>query len=227
MEEGLSCHDLRLVRSTPEGEERVILDGVDAAFPRGTLSLITGPIGAGKTSLLHILSTLLRPTAGEVIADGEAISRYTSSHRDLWRRRVGFAFQTPHVLAELSVLENVMVPMIPTAPSLAAARDAAFAELERLGVASLATRRVAGLSGGERQRVILARALAHRPAFVFADEPTAHQYPAGAALLLERLAQARDDGAVVVIVSHDEAVRTSALVDAQWNLDAGALEAVT
>lgn len=220
----LSCRELSLVRVDARGQERVILDRVHADFMPGKLHLITGSIGAGKTSLLHLLSTLLRPTSGEVLAGQEPISRYSAAHRDRWRRQVGLAFQNPHFLAGMSALENVMVPLIPTASSLAQARDAAMAQLESLEAGHLAGRGVGSLSGGERQRVILARALVRQPSYLFADEPTAHQDPEGALALMRRLGQERDRGALVLMVSHDKVAREAAQVDQRWHLEAGRLE---
>lgn len=220
---GLSCRELTLRRPRPGGGERVILDAIEADFAAGELSLVTGAIGSGKTTLLHLLAALLRPTAGEVLADGEAVSRYAAAHRDRWRRQVGLAFQSPAFLDELPVLENVMVPLLPAARSLTAARERAAQELERFGVASLADRQLAGLSGGERQRVTLARALCAEPRFVLVDEPTAHQDEQGAALILGRLRALAGEGATVVCVSHDARLRDGDAVDRRWELSAGKL----
>jgi putative ABC transport system ATP-binding protein len=223
---GLSCRALTLTRPRPEGgEPRVILDELEAHFDAGALSLITGPIGSGKTTLLHLLAALLRPTSGEVLADGEAVSRFAAAHRDRWRRQVGLAFQSPAFLDELPVLENVMVPLLPTATSLGAARERARQELERFGVSSLAARHLPGLSGGERQRVTLARALCAEPRFVLCDEPTAHQDSAGAELILARLRELAQGGATVICVSHDARLADSDAADARWALREGKLAA--
>lgn len=221
---GLVCRDVRLVRRTTQGDSCVVLDGITAEFPAGSLSLITGSIGAGKTTFLHILCTILRPSAGVVEADGAPVSRFTSVHRDRWRRQAGLALQAAHFFEELTALENVMLPLVPRALSLSQARARAFAELERFGVQALARRSMGGLSGGERQRITLARALVGRPRYLFADEPTAHQDTAGSALILDRLAAARADGVTVVVVSHDARVRDANVSDRVWQLAAGRLD---
>jgi putative ABC transport system ATP-binding protein len=220
----LATRELRLVRRSAKGEERAILDGITAAFPAGAVSLIEGGVGSGKSTLLHTLATLLRPSAGEVVADGEPVSRWSPAHRERWRRQVGVAFQTPHLFEELSVLENVMAPLIPRGGGLARARERAEGALERLGMAPLALRRPGGLSGGERQRVILARAEVAEPRFLLADEPSAHQDADGLERVLEVLAQARARGAVVLVVAHDARVAEASLIDHRWTLRDGRLD---
>jgi ABC-type lipoprotein export system ATPase subunit len=220
---GILCRALRLLRSAADGQQRAILDGIDAHFDAGELSLITGAIGSGKSTLLHVLSTILRPTSGEVLADGEAVSRYAGSHRDRWRRQAGLAFQSAHFFDELTVLENVLVPLVPNCSSLAAARSTAKKELEAFEIAHLAQRRLAGLSGGERQRITLARALVNEPRFIFADEPTAHQDAPGVELIVKRLQALRDQGAAVIVVSHDDRLKDGELADRCFHLESGKL----
>ena len=224
MKQGLECRALGLVRQTPRGETRVILREVSARFEPGTLSLIRGPIGAGKTSLLHLLSALLRPTTGEVLADGEPVSRYIAAHRDRWRRQAGLVFQGAHFLDGLSVIENVMAPLVPRGSSLSRMHRRGMDELERLGIGSLAQRSLAGLSGGERQRVSLARALVGDPRYLFADEPSAHQDAEGMDLIVSRLRHVRASGAVVVVVSHDPRFLEAGVADTRWTLVNGSLE---
>jgi len=214
---------MSLLRPLPDGGERLILEGISACFEPGSLTLISGAIGAGKSSLLYLLSGLLRPSAGELLADGEVISRASPAYRDRWRRRVGLLFQTPHLLERLDVLENVMLPLIPSASSLRAARRAALAELERLRVLHLAQRGVAGLSGGERQRVGLAQALVKQPRFLFVDEPSAHQDQEGVEMLIEQLVEARQRGAVVLLLSHDPRLLQAKIADQRWRLEGGKL----
>lgn len=220
---GLQCRDLWLVRDTPDRAEREILRGISASFEPATLTLISGAIGSGKTTLLHVLSTLLRPTSGEVWANGQAVSRYSSSHRDAWRRNVGIAFQSPHFLDELTALENVMLPLVPACPSLRTARERAAHQLEQLGVPHLAARAVSSLSGGERQRVTLARALVRDPGFLFVDEPSAHQDGPGTEIVLGRLSAARARGATLIVVSHDERLHRAGVADRDLCLSDGLL----
>jgi ABC-type lipoprotein export system ATPase subunit len=201
--QGLVCKAITVMRRDPHGEERAILDGLDATFGPGAVTVIEGATGAGKSTLLHLLGGLLRPHQGEVLADGQAVSRFTAAHRDRWRQGVGLVFQHPHLLAGLTILENVMLPLVPRGHPVDRLRQQALSALERTAMGHLAGRDPHELSGGERQRVSLARALVNQPRFLLADEPAAHQDLAGLALVSEQLAATAAAGAVVIAVSHD------------------------
>jgi len=200
---GLECRAVRVLRRGARGEPRAILHGVDAAFAPGTVTLVEGPTGAGKSTLLHVLGGLLRPDEGEVLAEGVAVSRHTAGHRDLWRRQVGLAFQSPTLLPGLTVLENAMLPLVPRGLGVADLRARARAALEQAAVGHLAARDPRELSGGEAQRAALARALVAAPRYLLADEPAAHQDEDGLAVVAGLLARAADGGALVGAASHD------------------------
>ncbi|MCB9526066.1 MAG: ATP-binding cassette domain-containing protein [Myxococcales bacterium] len=214
----LVADGLRFVRKDAAGGERAVLEGIDAAFAPGTLTALVGPSGVGKSTLLHILAGLLRPTEGQVLADDQPVSRWVASHRDRWRQQVGLTLQHPHLLPELTVLENVMVPLVPRGLGRKALRERAHAALAQVGAEPLAGRSARALSGGEQQRVALARALVGAPRFVLADEPTAHQDDAATARVVAALAAARDQGAVVVVAAHDPRLVEAAVVDARLRL---------
>lgn len=221
----LSCHDLTLVRSDAGRGTRTILSSVNCAFTGGALSLITGATGAGKSSLIHLLAGLLRPTSGEVRAGAQPVSRWVAGHRDRWRREVGVALQSPTLLSDLSVLENVMLPLVPKLKRVGEARARAHEALEAFGAQELAAASVGALSGGQRQRVGLARAIAGQPAYLLVDEPSAHQDAEGAERVMAQLSLARDRGAVVVVSAHDPRLIEAQWADARWHLEGGALEA--
>ena len=202
-----------------------ILDAVDLAVSAGEIVALTGPTGAGKSTLLYLLGGLLRPGAGEVLADGEPISRWTPAYRDRWRRRVGFLFQHAELLADLSAADNVLLPLIPRPGPLADKVAAVHRTLEELEATPYAEQAVRELSGGERQRVALARALVTEPEFLLLDEPTAHQDDHRAAQILQVVRGARDRGAVVVLASHDPRVLRAGLVDRVRELADGRLVA--
>jgi ABC-type lipoprotein export system ATPase subunit len=223
-ETGLECRDMSFAPRGWAEDRPPLLDGIDACFPEGTISLVTGPMGAGKSTLLHILSGLLRPTRGEVIAGGRPISRWTAAHRDRWRRGAGIAFQSSSLWPELTALENVILPMVPRGSSLPALRATGRGALESVGVGGLAGRSVRSLSGGERQRVSVARALVSRPAFLFVDEPTAHQDEEGVGQVLGAISSAPAWNATVVVASHDPRVAGADLFAHRWNLKDGGLE---
>lgn len=223
MKDGLQCRNMYFSHRRSQNPDRALLTAVNAKFPGGSLSLIVGATGAGKSTLLHLLGGLLRPTCGEILADGRPVSRWTTAHRDLWRRQVGLVLQNQHFLTNLTVLENVMLPMVPRALPLARLRQESLAALDSMNLRHLADHDLFSLSGGERQRVAVARALLVRPKFLLADEPTAHQDDAGTDLVLQSMRAARAERTAVIIVAHDPRLAEAGLADRIWNLDQGQL----
>ncbi|HEU0035239.1 MAG TPA: ABC transporter ATP-binding protein [Kofleriaceae bacterium] len=194
-----------LVRDLGEEVRTRILHGIDLAVAPGELVSITGPSGSGKSTLLYLLGALDRPTAGEVLIEGVATSQLDDRARGVLRgERLGFVFQFHFLLPELDALENVMVPMLRRRDiPFAAARERAMTAMQSLGLGDLVTRRANQLSGGQQQRVSIARAIAHRPRILLADEPTGNLDTAAGAQVLaifERLAR---DGMTVVMVTHE------------------------
>jgi ABC-type lipoprotein export system ATPase subunit len=217
----IACRNLCFSRTGPGRRNGGILEGVNCSFPAGEVSLITGITGAGKSTLLHLLAGLFRPTSGEVHADGVPVSRWVTAHKDLWRRKTGIVFQQPHLMMELTGLENVMLPLIPRGSSLPKIRRAGMESLERLGAAHLAGEVVSGLSGGERQKIAIGRALAVGPEALFADEPTAHQDDGSAKSVLDVLHQESGEGCIVVIVAHDHRVLESGIAKRHFTIEHG------
>jgi len=200
---GLACHQLGFARPG----RKPVLDMLQARFAPGQTTLISAPTGTGKSTLLHLLGGLLRPTSGEVWADGQPVSRWPAPHRDRWRRQVGMVFQHLNLVPDLSVMENVLLPCIPTASSYTALIQRAGALLKQLDLPAAGREPLQTLSGGERQRVAIVRALITRPRFLLMDEPTSFQDDDGTANLLILLAEAAADDACVVVCSHDVRLR--------------------
>ncbi len=197
------------------------LVGVDARFEAGAATAVVGPSGSGKSTLLQIAALLDPPTEGGVWWDGRCLSELSDDQRSDFRcRRLGFVHQVYPMVATLTPLENVQLPALFAGSGRPAARQRATALLERVGLTALAHRDVRTLSGGERQRVAIARALVNLPLVVFADEPTAALDSATGERVLDLLfAAARDEGAALVIASHDE--RVAARAGHLLRLDAG------
>ena len=226
MSAGLQCHRLSLMRTGPSGTERAVLSGVEAIFPAGVVTLITGATGAGKSTLLHLLGGVLRPTQGEVRADGQPVSRWLASHRDRWRREVGIVFQQAYLLPDLTVFENVLLPLIPRPGTLTTWRRQAQMALRALNVGHLARERASLLSGGERQRVALARATVTGPRFLLADEPTAFQDTEGTRLIMSLLQKTKERGASVILTSHDMQVAAQPFAERHYHLTDGQLKVI-
>jgi ABC-type lipoprotein export system ATPase subunit len=225
LNQGLVCRRLCFGWPGQTADTR-ILAAVEAAFAPGTVSLITGATGAGKSTLLHLLAMLLRPTAGEVWADGQPVSRWPSAHRDRWRRQVGIVFQHLAMPPDLSVAENLLLPMLPGTLTWPAMQSRIRTQLERADLLDLASVKTGTLSGGQRQRAAIARAMVGRPRFLLADEPTAFQDDRHADRILARFADSARAGAVVIVCSHDPRVRNSTAIDHHFHLSAAVLTRV-
>jgi putative ABC transport system ATP-binding protein len=223
MKRGLECHKLSLTRRSPDGHEKRILCHINVKFAAGQMVIIAGETGTGKSTLLHVLAGLLRPTQGVVLADGDPVSRWVSAHRDRWRRRVGIVFQSDRLISDLSAMENVFLPLVPRGYSLTNCRQLAVEALGRLSADRLAHDRVGKLSGGERQLVAIARALVSQPSYLLVDEPTAHQDQARAVAVMDTLLAAAAAGAAVIVTAHDARILTSGITRHRYQLEGGRL----
>jgi ABC-type lipoprotein export system ATPase subunit len=223
MNSGINCRNLSVSFSTGNGATRTILDNLNATFPAGRISLVSGAIGAGKTTLLNVLGGLMRPTAGEVRVNDQAVSRWAGRHRDRWRRQTGMVFQHYHLLHDHTVLENVMLPLIPRGYTLGKCRRRSKTVLGDVALLHKAGSRAGTLSGGERQKAAVARALVARPSFVFADEPTAHQDPENAERIMALLTRCARRNAVVVVAAHADVPLTLPAAPLRFRLDGGSL----
>jgi ABC-type lipoprotein export system ATPase subunit len=226
MSAAIECQHVSLERRRHNRQTFRILNDITVAFNGSSMHLISGPTGVGKTSLLHILAGLLRPSSGQVLVDGQPVSRWTGIHRSRWRRRVGIAFQHHHLIEDLTALENVLVPLIPLCRNIRELRRLGRQALTELDLAALAGEKIQFLSGGQRQRINLARALVNRPKYIFVDEPTAHQDNASAAMIIRRLVEAKKKMTTVIIVAHDPRVEASDAIDAHFRLADGKLSRV-
>lgn len=185
-----------------------VLRGIDLQVNRGEVVAIVGPSGAGKTTLLQIMGTLDRPDEGEVIIDGENVSRLSATKIAHFRNKnIGFVFQFHQLLPEFTALENVMIPALIGGTSKKEARQRAQELLDFMGLADRAAHKPNQLSGGEKQRVAVARALVNHPAVVFADEPSGSLDTHNKEELHRLFFDLRDRmGQTFVIVTHDEAL---------------------
>lgn len=193
-----------VTRRYGSGEATVdALRGITVAFPAGQFTAIMGPSGSGKSTLMHILAGLDRPTEGSVVIDGtEIVGLDDRALTQLRRDRLGFIFQSFNLLPVLTAEENIMLPL-----SIAGRKpDAAWIErlVDAVGLRDRLSHRPAELSGGQQQRVAVARALASRPAVVFADEPTGNLDSKTSAEVLQLLRRCVDEfGQTIVMVTHD------------------------
>ncbi len=184
------------------------LRGVDFRMESGEFVVVAGPSGSGKSTLLNLLGCLDEPDAGQVIVEGRDLSSMSRSERTrLRRRRLGFVFQSFHLLPVLSAFENVEYPLLIDHVPRPERRERATAALAAVGLQDRLGHRPDQLSGGERQRVAVARALVHEPVLVLADEPTANLDSHTGGAVVDLLARLNAERRVsFLLATHDPAI---------------------
>lgn len=189
-----------------DGQPIVVLDHLELAVHSGEVVAIVGQSGVGKSTLLHILGTLDRPTSGRVSFGGRDVFALDERAQARFRNReIGFVFQFHHLLPDFSAVENVMMPALIDGVRRSEAYRRARALLERVGLSERLEHRPGQLSGGELQRVAIARALVMAPRAVLADEPTGNLDPETAAGVHDLLLELnREQGVTFVLVTHNE-----------------------
>ncbi len=203
------------VKRYPEGPGWLeVLHGVSLTVAAGEFVAVVGPSGAGKSTLLHLIGGLDLPAAGEVAVEGQVWSRLTSRQRARLRNEaVGFVFQSYHLLPELTVLENVMLPgLIGGRPDpVAGLRRRAQELVETMGLGPRQAHRPSELSGGEQQRAAIARALINQPRLLLCDEPTGNlDTVSGQQVLALLQGWHREWRTTVLIVTHEAALAGAA-----------------
>lgn len=188
--------------------DTVAVDAVDLAVAPGSRTALMGPSGSGKSSLVHALAGIVRPDSGEVWFEDERLDRLGDAQRSRRRlSRMGMVFQFGDLVPELTLVENVMLPLQVLGERARAARGRALEMLDALGVADLADRRTGAVSGGQVQRAAVARALVHHPSVVLADEPTGALDSLTAERVLDTMVRVTSElGAALVVVTHDHVV---------------------
>ena len=197
-----------------------ILRGVDLTVRGGERVALTGPSGSGKTVLLSVLAGFSAPDAGTVRLDGAAVGDLRAT-RGAARHRLGVVFQGYGLVALLTAVENVELPLLAARVPFSHSHERALDALDRVGLGDRVEHLVEELSGGQQQRAAVARALAVRPDVLLADEPTAEQDAAHRAATLDAVLDAADRGAAVLLATHDPAV--AARCDRRVHLEGGVL----
>lgn len=186
--------------------ETVALDRINLEVPRGEFLSIMGPSGCGKSTLLNIMGLIDEPTSGQVVVDGQQVANYHGKATARFRNRhLGFIFQSFHLIQDLSVLDNVELPLLYRSLGARERRRAATAALERVGLQNRQHHFPSQLSGGQRQRVAIARAIVGQPSIILADEPTGNlDSTMGDEIMDILLRLNQQQQTTIVMVTHDE-----------------------
>ena len=205
----LECKNLTKEYYSGENVIKAV-DDANLKFEQGEFTAITGPSGSGKSTLLHVLSSLENPTAGEVIYNGESLKKYNDNQLSiLRRRRFGFVFQAYNLVQELTGMENILLPVMLDKKT----PDEAYLQklTEVLGIEDRLSHLPSAMSGGQQQRIAIARALANKPAILFADEPTGNlDGKSGREVLALLKYVSAEFGITLILVTHDLGVAEQA-----------------
>ncbi len=194
-----------MVKSYFNGDlETKALRGIDIEVKKGEFVAIMGPSGSGKSTLLYQLGLIDRPTSGKIFIEEEDVGSFHQKDRDRFRLyEFGFVFQDYALIPELGAAENIMMPLMMKGSSKKDAEKIAMEILERFGLSNRFRNLPSQLSGGEQQRVSVARAIAHKPKILFADEPTANLDSEKSTQLVDLLLELNKEGQTIVMVTHE------------------------
>jgi len=187
------------------------LKGLTLSFEEGDFVAIMGPSGSGKSTLLNLLGCLDKPTSGAYYLGGEDVSQLTDDElSEIRSTKLGFIFQSYNLIQQLSVLENIEVPLVYQGVPPAECRERCMEIAEQVGLGGRVKHRPSELSGGEQQRVAIARAIVNDSLIILADEPTGNLDSATGTEILSLLCRLNDEGKTILMVSHDEKVAAKA-----------------
>ncbi len=190
------------------------LNRIDLVIDTNEAVCIHGPSGSGKSTLLSILGGIVGPSSGSAVVDGRKLTRLPNHFLTLYRREhIGFIFQRFQLIGELSVLDNVVLPLLPLGIRPLEQKRRGMELLERLEIEHRSSFAAAEISGGELQRAAVARALINDPSIIIADEPTAHLDTRLSGEFLNIMADLKAAGKTIIVASHDPLVSQSTLVD--------------
>jgi len=220
----ISLKKINLNVTDRAGRHIMILKDIEFEIASKEFVLLLGPSGSGKSSLLSIIAGLVRPTSGRVEIDGKSISQIPDQFSAAMRReRIGFIFQKFNLIPDLSVVDNITLPLYPTDLTREAITERVNPLLASLELSDMADQQVNLLSGGEQQRVAIARALINKPDIILADEPTANLDEDLFQEFLSILDRLKSLGVTLILSSHDQRFSELDLFQSVYHLKKGVL----
>lgn len=223
----IEAKELCKIYNRHKPDEVTALHDVCFSVEQGQVAVLKGQSGSGKTSLLSLIGCMSRPTSGSVQLAGRNVARLPERFLAGIRRDFfGFVFQQFNLLRELSVFDNILLPLYPTTLGAREMKTRAESILEQLDLINKQQMKVRQLSGGEQQRVAIARALINQPDIIIADEPTAHLDSQLTEELLEILSRLKANGKTIIIATHDPSIYQHELIDRSYLMRDGSLAEV-
>ncbi len=194
-------HFNQVSKRYPSGQEA--LSQISLRLDDGEMAFLTGHSGAGKTTLLKLIALLERPSAGDILLNKQNLTRVKKRHIPYLRRQIGLIFQTPYLLSQQTIFENVSVPLIITGFRRAEIKSRVRAALDKVGLLHKEKLFPEMLSSGEQQRVGIARAIVNRPSIILADEPTGNLDPELSKEIMQLFAQFNQLGTTILVATHN------------------------
>lgn len=210
MDQLIEIRDMCKIYNPGENEVRA-LDNVSLTINRGEFVAIIGQSGSGKSTLMNMLGCLDVPTSGTYVLDGKDVSTLTDDEQsDIRNKEIGFIFQGFNLIANLTAIENVELPLIYRGVGQKERRELALKALKIVGLENRGTHRPAEMSGGQQQRVAIARAIAQAPPIILADEPTGNLDSGSTKEIMDILRRLHEEGRTVILITHDNEIAASA-----------------
>lgn len=210
MDQLIEIRDMCKIYNPGENEVRA-LDNVSLTINRGEFVAIIGQSGSGKSTLMNMLGCLDVPTGGTYVLDGKDVSTLTDDEQsDIRNKEIGFIFQGFNLIANLTAIENVELPLIYRGVGQKERRELALKALKIVGLENRGTHRPAEMSGGQQQRVAIARAIAQAPPIILADEPTGNLDSGSTKEIMDILRRLHEEGRTVILITHDNEIAASA-----------------
>ena len=207
-----------------KNDQVVALKDINLSINEGELIVLKGSSGSGKSTILSLIAALNKPTSGEVIVDNKKISKLPDNFASIYRRdNIGFIFQKYNLIADLSVKENILLPLIPLNPDINELDEKLNLVMEKFKIFHKKETLVKNLSGGEQQRVAIARANVNNPKIILADEPTANLDEKLSLHFIDILRELRNTGKTIIVATHDPLFFNLDFVDREIQVNNGTI----